>query len=105
MRQPHEAAETTTTTTPPAAALTSEPIQIVVAVDPAGGLVLGDHPIDEAALAAYARGLVDERGAAAVSVIIDPDRSTTYARVVHVMDLLLGAGVTEVSLADHAGDP
>lgn len=73
----------------------SRPRRLEVSVDRAGTLHLDGRPVDDAELAAAARALAGPGASAAVAA----DAATAHRHVVHTIDVLRRAGVSQVALA------
>lgn len=74
-----------------------KPTQIVVMIDPNGGLHVKNQSITRAGLQTYLTGVADAKKN--VNVIIAGDKNLRYQRVMQVMDAVRKSGITDVGLA------
>jgi biopolymer transport protein ExbD len=74
-----------------------KPTEIVVMVDPQGGLHVKDQDITREGLQTYLTGLYDTKKK--IDVIIAGDKSVKYDRIMQVMDAVRKSGITDVGLA------
>jgi biopolymer transport protein ExbD len=74
-----------------------KPTQIVVMIDPQGGLHVKDQDITRDGLQTYLTGLYDTNKN--TDVIIAGDKSVKYERIMQVMDAVRKSGITDVGLA------
>lgn len=83
----------------PGASTASElkPTQIVVMIDPNGGLHVKNQSITRAGLETYLTGLYDTKKK--IDVIIAGDKSIKYERLMQVMNAVRKSGITDVGLA------
>lgn len=74
-----------------------KPTQIVVMIDPTGGLHVKNQSITRTGLQTYLTGLKDAKKK--VDVIIAGDKSIRYQRLMQVMNAIRKSGVTNIGLA------
>jgi biopolymer transport protein ExbD len=74
-----------------------KPTQIVVMIDPQGGLHVKNQDITRDGLQTYLTGLYDTNKN--TDVIIAGDKSVKYERIMQVMDAVRKSGITDVGLA------
>ena len=71
--------------------------QLVVHIDPAGGVLLNREPVGMTSLAARLREIFTQRGGKKV-VFLDADNSVLYGTVVQVMDLCRDGGAETIGV-------
>lgn len=74
-----------------------KPTQIVIMIDPNGGLHVKNQSITRAGLTTYLTGLYDTKKK--IDVIIAGDKSVKYERIMQVMNSVRKSGITDVGLA------
>ncbi|MCF3945200.1 biopolymer transporter ExbD [Acidiphilium sp. AL] len=74
-----------------------KPTQIVIMIDPTGGLHVKNQSITRAGLQTYLTGLKDANKK--VDVIIAGDKSIKYQRLMQVMNAIRKSGITDIGLA------
>ncbi|MDD2876639.1 MAG: biopolymer transporter ExbD [Acidiphilium sp.] len=74
-----------------------KPTQIVIMIDPNGGLHVKNQSITRAGLQTYLTGLYDTKKK--IDVIVAGDKNVKYERIMQVMNAVRKSGITDVGLA------
>jgi len=73
--------------------------QVVIIIDPQGGLHVKDQVVTADALETY---LQEEKATSTTNVIVAGDKGTKLQKLMDVMDLVRKAGITDIGIATNA---